>query len=48
MDSEFNEVALTLAPSASETAVLQTLDRLLQPYDGLGRTDLQIGFRAGF
>jgi putative ABC transport system permease protein len=36
MEGGFNDVALTLAPGASETAVLQDLDRLLQPFGGLG------------
>ena len=36
MDDAFNEVALRLAPGASEVAVIRELDRLLDPYGGLG------------
>ena len=32
----FNNVALTLAPGASERGVIATVDRLLQPYGGRG------------
>jgi putative ABC transport system permease protein len=36
MEGGFNDVALTLAPGASEAGVLQQLDKLLEPYGGLG------------
>jgi putative ABC transport system permease protein len=36
MDGAFNEVVLTLAPGADEAEVLARLDRLLDPYGGLG------------
>jgi putative ABC transport system permease protein len=36
MDGAFNSVALSLAPDASERAVITRLDRLLAPYGGLG------------
>jgi putative ABC transport system permease protein len=36
MEGGFNDVALTLAPGASEAGVLDRLDRLLEPYGGLG------------
>ena len=36
MEGGFNDVTLTLAPSASEAAVLSDLDRVLEPYGGLG------------
>ena len=37
MEGGFNDVALTLAPGASRAdAVIDGLDRLLEPYGGLG------------
>jgi len=36
MEGAFNDVSLTLAPGASELAVLQQLDKILEPYSGLG------------
>jgi putative ABC transport system permease protein len=36
MEGGFNDVALTLAPGASEASVLERLDKLLEPYGGLG------------
>ena len=36
MEDAFNEVTLRLAPGASEVAVIRELDRLLDPYGGLG------------
>lgn len=36
MDGAFNDVVLTLAPGASEPEVIARLDRLLEPYGGLG------------
>lgn len=36
MEGGFNDVSLTLAPGASEPAVIERLDRLLEPYGGLG------------
>jgi putative ABC transport system permease protein len=36
MEGGFNDVALTLLPGASEPEVIAHLDRLLQPYGGLG------------
>jgi putative ABC transport system permease protein len=36
MEGGFNDVSLTLAPGASEPAVLARLDNLLEPYGGLG------------
>jgi putative ABC transport system permease protein len=38
LDAEdaFNEIALRLAPGASETAVIREVDRILDPYGGLG------------
>lgn len=42
MEGAFNHVAVKLAPGASERAVIDALDRLLEPYGGLrayGRSD---------
>lgn len=36
MEGGFNDVSLTLAPSASEAGVLKQLDAFLEPYGGLG------------
>jgi putative ABC transport system permease protein len=36
LDGAFNSVALTLMPEANEEAVIARLDRLLEPYGGLG------------
>ena len=36
MDGAFNDVALALAPDASEAEVIARLDSLLEPYGGLG------------
>ncbi len=36
LEGAFNEVTLTLSPGASENAVIDDLDRLLEPYGGLG------------
>jgi len=36
MEGAFNDVALRLAPGASEAAVIAELDRLLEPYGGRG------------
>ena len=36
MEGGFNDVVVSLAPGASEAAVLDRLDRLLEPYGGLG------------
>lgn len=36
MDGAFNDVALTLSPGASEPEVISRLDKLLEPYGGLG------------
>ncbi|MCP4664479.1 MAG: FtsX-like permease family protein [bacterium] len=36
MEGGFNDVALTLMPGASEPEVIARLDRLLEPYGGLG------------
>ena len=36
MDGAFNDVALTLAPGASEAEVVERLDQLLENYGGLG------------
>ncbi|MDH3272171.1 MAG: ABC transporter permease [Gemmatimonadota bacterium] len=36
MEDGFNEVAVTLAPGANEVAVIRELDRILDPYGGLG------------
>jgi putative ABC transport system permease protein len=36
MDGAFNDVVLTLAPSASEAEVITALDRLLERFGGLG------------
>jgi len=36
MEGAFNEVSLKLAPGASESAVIAELDRLLEPYGGMG------------
>ena len=36
MEGGFNDVALALAPGASEPGVMEDLDRLLEPYGGLG------------
>jgi putative ABC transport system permease protein len=36
MGGGFNDIALTLAPGASEAGVIERLDKLLEPYGGLG------------
>lgn len=36
MEDAFNEVAIRLAPGADEVAVIRELDRILDPYGGLG------------
>lgn len=36
MDGAFNHVSLTLEPGVAEEAVIDRLDRLLEPYGGLG------------
>src|SRR5579885_724636 len=36
MEGGFNDVALTLAPGGSQAEVIERLDRLLEPYGGLG------------
>ena len=36
MEGGFNDVTLTLAPGASEPEVIERLDKLLEPYGGLG------------
>lgn len=36
LDEAFNDVALTLAPGASQEAVIAAVDRLLEPYGGRG------------
>ena len=36
MEDAFNEISLELAPSGSEAAVIEALDRVLEPYGGLG------------
>jgi putative ABC transport system permease protein len=36
MEGGFNDVALKLAPGTEPTAVIEALDRLLEPYGGLG------------
>ncbi len=36
MDGAFNDVVATMQPGASEAAVLADLDRVLEPYGGLG------------
>lgn len=36
MDGAFNDVLVTLAPGASQAAVMSRLDRLLQPWGGTG------------
>jgi putative ABC transport system permease protein len=36
MKNAFNDVALTLAPEASESDVIEKLDRVLEPYGGFG------------
>ncbi len=36
MEGAFNDVALTLAPGADEAAVLDRVDRVLEPWGGLG------------
>jgi putative ABC transport system permease protein len=38
MAGAFNDVVLTLAPGADERAVIDELDRLLEPYGGVGAT----------
>jgi putative ABC transport system permease protein len=47
MDGAFNDVVLTIAPHASEQAVIDELDRLLAPYGGLGAygRDQQVSHR---
>ncbi|MCF3651400.1 ABC transporter permease [Synoicihabitans lomoniglobus] len=39
LEGAFNTVALTLAPGASASQVIADLDRLLEPYGGLGAYD---------
>jgi len=34
MEGAFNDIAIALAPGASEAAVIQSLDRVLEPYGG--------------
>jgi putative ABC transport system permease protein len=36
MEGAFNDLAVTLAPGASEQAVIDAIDRVLQPYGGRG------------
>jgi putative ABC transport system permease protein len=36
MESAFNDLSLTLAPGASESSVIENLDRLLETYGGTG------------
>ena len=36
MEGGFNDLALTLAPGANEAGVIERLDKLLEPYGGLG------------
>jgi len=36
MEGGFNDVSIALAPAASEAGVLEQLDKLLEPYGGLG------------
>ncbi len=36
LNDSFNDIAVTLAPGASEQAVIRTLDQRLAPYGGLG------------
>lgn len=36
LDGAFNQIAVTLAPGAAERPVIDELDRLLEPYGGLG------------
>ena len=36
MEGGFNDVAITLAPGASEAGVLERIDKLLEPFGGLG------------
>jgi putative ABC transport system permease protein len=36
LEGAFNDVSLRLAPGANEAAVIRLLDRLLEPYGGLG------------
>ncbi len=36
MDGAFNDVAISLSPGANEAGVISSLDRLLEPYGGLG------------
>lgn len=38
MEGAFNDVSLSLAPGASESAVIENLDRLLKEYGGTGAT----------
>jgi putative ABC transport system permease protein len=38
MEGGFNDVVLSLSPGASEDEVIERLDRLLEPYGGLGAT----------
>ncbi|HET9948355.1 MAG TPA: FtsX-like permease family protein, partial [Longimicrobiales bacterium] len=47
MEDAFDEVVLALAPGASEAAVIQRLDALLDPYGGLGayRREDQMSFQ---
>jgi len=36
MEGGFNDVSLSLAPGASQAGVIESVDRLLEPYGGLG------------
>lgn len=39
MDGAFNDVTLTIAPRASSEGIIEALDRILEPYGGLGAYD---------
>ncbi len=43
-DGAFNDVVLTLAPGARSAPVIQRLDRILEPYGGLGSYDREDQF----
>ena len=47
MDGAFNDVTLTLSPGASEEAVIELLDQVIEPYGGFGAIgrDTQISHR---
>ncbi len=48
MEGGFNDVSLTLAPGANEADVIERLDRLLDPFGGLGAYGREDQLETGF